>query len=226
MPAFRDRRTTPPVSFASLLDVVQRGGLAAEPTPVGARRPHPALAHPAQRAPGTRPKDRVPGQRTGGGTRSRQPSRSELLRHDLAAAAGASPVDAGDAGPWAGLINRAAARHGVDPTLVAAVARAESGLNPRAVSQAGAKGLMQLMDGTARGLGVRDSFDPAQNVEGGTHYLSDMLDRFGSPELALAAYNAGPNAVVEYGGVPPFKETQTYVRRVLGFQRQMKADAL
>jgi soluble lytic murein transglycosylase-like protein len=85
---------------------------------------------------------------------------------------------------------------------------------------------MQLMDGTARGLGVRDSFDPAQNVEGGTHYLSDMLDRFGSPELALAAYNAGPNAVVEYGGVPPFKETQTYVRRVLGFQRQMKADAL
>jgi soluble lytic murein transglycosylase-like protein len=81
---------------------------------------------------------------------------------------------------------------------------------------------MQLMDGTAKVLGVTDSFDPEQNVEGGTKFLAEMLKRFKKPELALAAYNAGPVAVSKYGGVPPFKETQSYVRKVLGFQRQMR----
>jgi soluble lytic murein transglycosylase-like protein len=130
-----------------------------------------------------------------------------------------------DAGKYADLINGAAARFGVEPTLVAAVTRAESNFNPRAVSGAGAKGLMQLMDGTARMLGVKDSFDPAQNVEGGTKFLGEMLKKFKKPELALAAYNAGPGNVAKYGGVPPFKETQTYVKRVLGLQAEMRADA-
>lgn len=135
----------------------------------------------------------------------------------------AGQVDDQDAGRFADLINRAATKHGIDPTLVAAVTRAESGFNPRAVSHAGAKGLMQLMDGTARLLGVEDSFDPAANVEGGTRFLAEMMRRFKTPELALAAYNAGPGNVAKYGGVPPFKETQTYVGRVLDYQRQIQA---
>src|SRR5688500_13861297 len=102
-------------------------------------------------------------------------------------------------GPFSDLINVAAKKHGVDPTLVAAVTKAESGFNPKAVSHAGAKGLMQLMDPTAKALGVTDSFDPKQNVEGGTKFLSEMLKRFKKPELALAAYNAGPGAVSKHG---------------------------
>ena len=138
-------------------------------------------------------------------------------------AAGITPVDQADAGQWADLINVTANKHGVDPTLIAAITKAESGFNPKAVSRAGAKGMMQLMDGTAKGLGVTDSFDPVQNVDGGTRYIGEMLKRFGNPELALAAYNAGPGAVAKHGGVPPFKETQTYVKKVLDYQQKMKA---
>jgi soluble lytic murein transglycosylase-like protein len=125
-------------------------------------------------------------------------------------------------GTFDNLIESAGKKYGVDPTLISAVAKAESGFDPKAVSRAGAKGLMQLMDGTARQLGVDDSFDPTQNVEGGTRFLAEMLKRFKKPELALAAYNAGPGAVSKFGGVPPFKETQSYVQKVLGFQRQMQ----
>lgn len=128
-------------------------------------------------------------------------------------------VGAGVPEEFANLINGAGERYGVDPTLIAAVTKAESGFNPKAVSPAGAKGLMQLMDGTARQLGVRNSFDPEQNVDGGARFLSEMLKQFKKPELALAAYNAGPGAVQKAGGVPPFQETQTYVKRVLALQR-------
>lgn len=115
------------------------------------------------------------------------------------------------------IIEDAAGKNGVDPDLVRAVVRAESGFRKDAVSRTGAQGLMQLMPATAASLGVSDPFDPAQNIEGGTRYLKSQIDRFGSTELALAAYNAGPGNVVKYGGVPPFNETKNYVSRVMGY---------
>lgn len=121
----------------------------------------------------------------------------------------------GGATPYGDLFNRAAARYGVDATLLSAVAKQESGYNPRAVSPAGAQGLMQLMPGTAKGLGVKDSFDPAQAVDGAAKMLSNLIDRFGRTDLALAAYNAGPGAVLRYHGIPPYRETQHYVQTVL-----------
>ena len=117
--------------------------------------------------------------------------------------------------PYARLFEAAGAEHGVSPGLLAAVAKQESGFDPTAVSPAGARGLMQLMPGTADGLGVRDPFDPAQAVDGAARLLRTLMDRFGSTELALAAYNAGPGAVLRYGGIPPYPETQAYVRSVL-----------
>jgi peptidoglycan DL-endopeptidase CwlO len=115
-----------------------------------------------------------------------------------------------------GLFEKASARYGVPAGLLSAVARAESGYNPGAVSHAGAVGLMQLMPSTARGLGV-DPRNPAQAVDGAARLLSSHLARFGSTSLALAAYNAGPGAVQQYGGIPPYRETQQYVRKVLGY---------
>lgn len=117
------------------------------------------------------------------------------------------------------LFAAAGARHGVDPTLLSAVARAESGYNPDAVSSAGALGLMQIMPSTAAGLGI-DPLDPAQAVDGAARYLAQQLMRFGSVELALAAYNAGPGAVARYGGIPPYPETQAYVRKVLAYRAE------
>ena len=115
------------------------------------------------------------------------------------------------------LINQAAYRHRVDPKLVHAVIQTESAYNAAAVSSAGAVGLMQLMPGTARRYGVNDRRDPDQNVDGGTHYLRDLIDMF-SPnlELAVAAYNAGENAVIKHNySIPPYPETQNYVKQVL-----------
>jgi hypothetical protein len=115
-------------------------------------------------------------------------------------------------------IAEASARHGVPERLIWAVIRVESGFDHRAVSRTGARGLMQLMPETAAILGVRDSFNPRENIHGGTRHLRAMMERFSyNPRLAIAAYNAGEKAVIEYGGVPPYPETQDYVVRVLRF---------
>jgi soluble lytic murein transglycosylase len=117
--------------------------------------------------------------------------------------------------PYAELIRESAERHRVDVGLVEAVVTAESAGNPRAVSRKGAQGLMQLMPQRSAQLGVRDPFDPRQNIEGGVRHLRDLLERYGGNlTLALAAYNAGVDAVRTYSGVPPYAETQEYVRRV------------
>lgn len=114
------------------------------------------------------------------------------------------------------LVNDASAREGVSAALVNAVVMAESAGNPSAISTAGAQGLMQLMPGTSAQCGVTNPFDPEQNVDCGTRYLHDLLERYNNNvELAVAAYNAGPGAVDEYHGVPPYAETRAYVSRVL-----------
>jgi len=117
---------------------------------------------------------------------------------------------------WAQEIREISGRYGVDPVLVHAVIGAESAFNPWAVSRKGAQGLMQLMPRTASALGVRDSFNPRDNIEGGVRHLGYLLDRYsGNVSLALAAYNAGAGAVDYYGGIPPYPETQQYVQKIL-----------
>jgi len=119
------------------------------------------------------------------------------------------------------LINDAARAHGLDPKLVHAVIRAESGYNANAVSSKGAVGLMQLIPATAQRYGVQNSYDPTQNIQGGTRYLKDLMKMFnGNLELAIAGYNAGENAVIRAGNrVPPYPETMAYVPKVLSFYR-------
>jgi soluble lytic murein transglycosylase-like protein len=122
------------------------------------------------------------------------------------------------------LVSANAATWNVDPSLIKAIIANESGFNANATSNVGARGLMQLMPGTASGLGVTDAYDPAQNVWGGTRYIRGLLDRFGgNTELAVAAYNAGPGAVEKYNGVPPYAETQNYVQNVLASFAKYKA---
>lgn len=125
---------------------------------------------------------------------------------------------------WAGAIEQAATRHGVDPALLGALVWAESGFKADAVSHAGALGLAQLMPATAAGMDV-DPHDPAQNLDGGARFLKAQLDRFGSADLALAAYNAGPGRVAQAGGIPQIAETQAYVPKVLGHLAHLKGTA-
>jgi soluble lytic murein transglycosylase-like protein len=127
--------------------------------------------------------------------------------------------------PFGAEIDAAAARYGIDPALLKGLIRQESGFDPSARSGAGAVGLTQLMPGTAASLGV-DPTDPAQAIDGGARYLKQQLDRFGGDAAkALAAYNAGPGAVAKYGGIPPYGETQNYVRSVLAFADQYRGSA-
>ncbi|HEY4095280.1 MAG TPA: lytic transglycosylase domain-containing protein [Baekduia sp.] len=139
-----------------------------------------------------------------------------------ASAPAASGLNAGDPSPYDAQITAAATKYGIDPALLKGLIRQESNFNASARSGAGAQGLTQLMPATAKSLGV-DAGDPAQAIDGGARYLKTQLDRFGGDESkALAAYNAGPGAVAKYGGVPPYAETQGYVKSVLAFAAQYR----
>jgi hypothetical protein len=130
---------------------------------------------------------------------------------------------AGKESDFAGTIKEASTKFNVDEDLIRAVIRQESGFNARAESSCGAMGLMQLMPTTAADLGVKNAWDPRENVMGGVKYLKSLLDRFdGNITKALAGYNAGPGAVEKHGGVPPFAETQNYVRSILGMYEDYK----
>ncbi len=131
-----------------------------------------------------------------------------------------------DHGQYAELIHAIAAENGVDPALVKAIIRAESNFNRHAISRKGAQGLMQLMPGTAGRYAVSNAFDPAENIRGGVRYLRFLQDRFpGQLHLAVAAYNAGENAVLQHNGIPPYAETRQYVARVLAFLRPARRPA-
>ena len=153
---------------------------------------------------------------------SLDPAPSRTVATAAVTAAG-SPSAAGSlTGPYASLFQAAGAKYGVDPALLSAVAKAESAYNPKAVSSVGAEGLMQLMPSTARSLGV-DPYDPASAVDGAARMLSGLIKDFGGrTDLAIAGYNAGSGAVRRYGGVPPYAETQTYVRRVTQYWEDLR----
>jgi len=130
-----------------------------------------------------------------------------------------------DARPFADLIETVALKHGVDPELVHAVVEAESNYQPRAKSRVGARGLMQVMPETAKDLGIKNLYDPQNNLEAGVRYLKFLLTRF-DLKRAIAAYNAGPAKVRKYGGVPPFEETQNYVKKVSGTYYRKLSDGV
>ena len=136
-----------------------------------------------------------------------------------AAGSNVAPIAAGGGSTqYDALVTAAAQRYGLDPAVLHGLIQQESDFDPSSTSSAGAVGLTQLMPGTASSLGVANPLDPAQSIDGGAHYLREQLDRFGGDVVkALAAYNAGPGAVQRYGGVPPYAETQDYVKKVLGY---------
>ena len=130
-------------------------------------------------------------------------------------------------GKYDGIILKSSQRHNIDPALVKAVIMTESSMNANAVSKKGAKGLMQLMPETAKSLGVTNGAHPKQNIEAGTRYLKYLIDAYdGNIRIALAAYNAGPGTVNRYKGVPPYKETRSYIKKVLRhyYERKLETD--
>jgi soluble lytic murein transglycosylase-like protein len=176
-------------------------------------------AAPATDAPATTNFDDVLAQATGGAA-------DATTTTGTGAAAKVTVGGTGANTPYAAEIDAAASKYGVDPSLLRGLIRQESNFNPRAGSPAGAQGLCQLMPGTARALGCTNPWDPAQNIDAGARYLKQQLDRFaGDVPKALAAYNAGPGAVQRYGGVPPYAETQNYVRRVQAYAEEYSRQA-
>jgi hypothetical protein len=213
------QRVASPWSFASVLSQVSQGA-AADGVPA-----QPDTAAPTSA--GNSLTSYLFGQRLGGSAAGGASGGTYGAASGVSSATGRTAAPAGwadalpEAGrPWAGAIDAAATKAGVDPRLLAAITQAESGFNPNALSGAGAVGLTQLMPGTAAGLGV-DPTDPAANLDGGARYIAGQLDTFGRVDLAVAAYNAGPGAVRQAGGVPDYPETQAYVRRVLGYYQQL-----
>jgi soluble lytic murein transglycosylase-like protein len=164
----------------------------------------------------------VRGPSTSGASFSATLAKAQWRAKPVSGRSSAAPPTVG-AVPYRGEIATAAAKYGLDPALLAGLVKQESNFNPHAQSKVGAKGLTQLMDQTARGLGVTDAFDPGQSLDAGAKFLGGLLKQFhGNESLALAAYNAGPAAVKKYGGVPPYEETQRYVPKVLGYAEQFR----
>jgi soluble lytic murein transglycosylase-like protein len=158
-------------------------------------------------------------QAVGGGFASALQAASSTGASTAAYEPAAQSVGAGsESGEYESLVQQAAARNGLDPAVLHGVIQQESGFDPSATSSAGAEGLTQLMPGTASSMGVANPLDPAESIEGGARYLGQLMRQFnGATTDALAAYNAGPGAVQQYGGVPPYAETQSYVTKVLGY---------
>lgn len=154
-------------------------------------------------------------------TRKNNTEFDNILKAELSdTSASSESVNTSD--KYARLIDMAARKYNISSKIINEVIKAESNYNPDALSSKGAMGLMQLMPDTAKALGIKNAFDPSENIDGGVRYLKNMLNEFGGNlELALAAYNAGPNNVKKYGGIPPFSETQNYVAKIIsGIQRK------
>ena len=159
-------------------------------------------------------KSSQPANRTETGGDSNEKSFASYLSENL-------DKDSGESAVISEAIYESSRKYGVDEALIKAVIMQESAYNRTSVSSAGAMGLMQLMPDTAKGLGVQNPFDIRQNIDGGTRFLSQMLEKFGGDmNLALAAYNAGPGNVYKYDGVPPFEETQDYIPKVLSYREE------